>query len=647
MGTARLHSNWYEANQAYLGEYVSMLGLRLAGEDSTAAEAGLAEFESGMEHPPMLRSLVERFGLSVFEADLLMLTAALELEGSFSGLCANAHGDSRQTAPTFSLALVKLREPHWSAISPSAPLRRWRLVEVGAGSTLMSSPLKLDERILHYLTGLSTIDERLRPYVSMAPGVRHLTESQRALAIHLSESLRQTWQSQGGGVMGLAGSDDEAQLQIAAQVGSHLGMPLYALRAADIPTTVADRDSLARLWEREALLQNAALLVRVDGAEDAKRQLQPFLADVRGIVMLTSREPIPLGGRPVLRADVARLAPAEQEAAWQRSLGPYSAQLNGSVRQMVSQFEFGLGAIEAAGNELTHLNPSDETAASALWEICRRRARTRLDDLAQRVETRAGWDDLVLPPEQIATLRDVATHVRQRFQVYEVWGFAGKGARGLGISALFTGASGTGKTLAAEVLASELHLDLYRIDLSSVVSKYIGETEKNLRRLFDAAEEGGAVLLFDEADALFGKRSEVKDSHDRYANIEVSYLLQRMEAYRGLAILTTNLKSALDNAFLRRLRFVVQFPFPDSTGREAIWRRIFPAGVPQQDLDFERLAYLNVSGGSIRNIALGAAFSAADMGAPLGMRHLLEAARAEYRKLEKPMADSEVGGWTF
>jgi SpoVK/Ycf46/Vps4 family AAA+-type ATPase len=242
-------------------------------------------------------------------------------------------------------------------------------------------------------------------------------------------------------------------------------------------------------------------------------------------------------------------------------------------------------------------------------------------------------------------LREIAAHVRQRAKVYERWGFAQKCARGLGISALFSGASGTGKTLAAEVLADELQLDLYRIDLSQVVSKYIGETEKNLRRVFDAAEEGGAILLFDEADALFGKRSEVKDSHDRYANIEVSYLLQRMEAYRGLAILTTNRKDALDPAFLRRIRFIVQFPFPDVAERIEIWRRMFPAQTPVDGLEMAKLANLHVAGGNIRNIALNAAFLAADANEPVRMNHMLRAARTEYAKIEKPLTDAEIGGW--
>jgi len=275
----------------------------------------------------------------------------------------------------------------------------------------------------------------------------------------------------------------------------------------------------------------------------------------------------------------------------------------------------------------------------------RAQARSRLDDLAQRIEPSAGWEDLVLPEPQRQLLAEIAGQVRQRPRVYDAWGFGGAGIRGLGISALFAGPSGTGKTMAAEVLARELRLDLYRIDLSQVVSKYIGETEKNLRRVFDAAEGGGSILLFDEADALFGKRSEVKDSHDRYANIEVSYLLQRMESYRGLAILTTNLKNALDPAFLRRLRFVVSFPFPDAAQREEIWRRVFPSLTPTEMLDAGRLARLNVAGGHIRNIALHAAFLAAEADEPVRMAHVLRAARGEYAKLEKTLTEAEIGGW--
>jgi SpoVK/Ycf46/Vps4 family AAA+-type ATPase len=251
------------------------------------------------------------------------------------------------------------------------------------------------------------------------------------------------------------------------------------------------------------------------------------------------------------------------------------------------------------------------------------------------------WDDLVLPEHEQSVLRQVADQVAHRSRVYEGWGFGEKMSRGLGISVLFAGESGTGKTMAAEVVANHLRLNLYRIDLSAVVSKYIGETEKNLRRLFDAAEDGCAILFFDEADALFGKRSEVKDSHDRYANIEINYLLQRMEAYRGLAILATNMKSALDQAFLRRLRFVINFPFPAVAQRKAIWQKAFPAALPKDALDFDRLARLNMTGGNIHNVALNAAFLAARAGLPLGMPHILEAARSEFRKLDRPINEMD------
>ncbi len=280
-----------------------------------------------------------------------------------------------------------------------------------------------------------------------------------------------------------------------------------------------------------------------------------------------------------------------------------------------------------------------------MWNACRLQSRPRLEDLAERIVPAATWDDLVLPPAQKQILRHLASQARARLEVYESWGFAGKGRRGLGLSALFSGASGTGKTMAAEVLAGELKLDLYRIDLSHVVSKYIGETSRNLSRVFDAAEGGGALLLFDEADALFGKRSEVRDSHDRYANIEVSYLLQRMEAYRGLAILTSNLKSSVDKAFQRRLRFIVNFPFPDTAQREAIWRGAFPAATPTRGLEPRLLAQLNVAGGNIRNIALNAAFLAAAAGTPVEMAHLYEAAQLESLKLERPLSEVETRGW--
>jgi SpoVK/Ycf46/Vps4 family AAA+-type ATPase len=261
--------------------------------------------------------------------------------------------------------------------------------------------------------------------------------------------------------------------------------------------------------------------------------------------------------------------------------------------------------------------------------------------LAERLDAKARWEDIVLPAEAEHLLRQIAAQVSQRSKVYGEWGFRRRMNRGLGISALFTGESGTGKTMAAEVIANELELNLYRIDLSGVVSKYIGETERNLRRLFDAAEDGGTILFFDEADALFGKRSEVKDSHDRYANIEINYLLQRVEAYRGLAILATNLKTALDAAFMRRLRFVVDFAFPGVAQRTTLWEKAFPRDTPAIGLDFARLARLDLAGGSIHTVALNAAFIAAARSRAVTQSIVFEAARAEFRKLNKPFNEAD------
>jgi len=361
-------------------------------------------------------------------------------------------------------------------------------------------------------------------------------------------------------------------------------------------------------------------------------------------LMVASREKRKMMRRAMAAFEVPRPARLEQRAAWSSALGDAAQDLDGALDLLNSQFNLPIPAISSVAAQVTAvcgpMPPLD-----ALWEACRVHARQRLDDLAQRIEALADWDDLILPEAQKLILREIVSHVRGRTTVYDKWGFASKGVRGLGVSALFAGASGTGKTMAAEVLARELRLDLYRIDLSCVVSKYIGETEKNLKRVFDTADESGAILLFDEADALFGKRSEVKDSHDRYANIEVGYLLQRMECYRGLAILTTNLKNALDSAFLRRIRFVVNFPFPDASQRAEIWRRVYPAETPTHGLEVDKLAQLTVPGGNIRNIALNSAFVAASSGGQVRMPHVLQAARSEYAKLDKSLTDIEIGGW--
>jgi SpoVK/Ycf46/Vps4 family AAA+-type ATPase len=286
-----------------------------------------------------------------------------------------------------------------------------------------------------------------------------------------------------------------------------------------------------------------------------------------------------------------------------------------------------------------------EPTRAELFAAARGQSGHGLTGLARRIEPAYAWDDLVLPLDSLTQLHDLCQRVALRERVLNEWGFQQALSRGRGTTALFTGPPGTGKTMAAEVIARDLGLDLFAIDLSTVISKYIGETEKNLERVFSAAADADAILLFDEADALFGKRSEVRDSHDRYANIEISYLLQRMEQYEGLAILATNLRQHIDDAFTRRLQFVVDFPFPDEVRRKRIWDLSFPAAAPvDPDLDTEQLARgFRLSGGNIHNIALHAAYLAAAAGSAIGRPHILEAIRREHQKMGKVLSDSELG----
>jgi hypothetical protein len=663
-------ADWYEANKRYLMS--ALAGVRHYLEFYTEGhpenpklndtgqnrdeQQALQEAASEMSVPPALDTLCTIFNLSTFERDLLLLCAGVELDFTFSLLCAEAQGDPRRNYPTFSLALAALPDAHWSALIPSSPLRSWRLIEIGNGDKLTQSPLRIDERVLHYLTGVQYPDERLVTIIEPLHILIDLMPLYRVQAEHLTRVWSKALNAYEFPIVQLYGDEVSGKHAIAAGACSDLGLNLSMVSAGNLPTAPDEIDAFITLWEREAALSSSVLLVdcdEIDLSDTAREKVINRLVErIRSAMIITGKERRAISKRLTVTFDVPKLTSGEQRAVWNTMLGTAASGLNGTIDLLVSQFNLSTQAIHSActetlGNTIgdgnTFLSP--EELNTALWEACRRQSRPRLDSLAQCIDPIATWNELVLPELQTRTLHEIAMHVRQRFKVYDEWGFASRGLRGLGVSALFTGESGTGKTMAAEVIANELHLDLYRIDLSQVVSKYIGETEKNLRRIFDSAEEGGAILLFDEADALFGKRSEVRDSHDRYANIEISYLLQRMEAYRGLAILTTNMKNALDPAFLRRIRFIVHFPFPDASQRSRIWQRIFPESTPTESLDVDKLARLNVAGGNIRNIALNAAFIAADENKPVGMKHLLYAARGECAKLEKSISEAEIGGW--
>ena len=627
---------------AQLMRAVDAIRLRIEGGSE---ESFRAAWLVQQKETHQLYALSKAFKLTAFECQLVTLCAGLQLTPELTSLIATHH----QSQPTFQFALKLFGNAHWRSTTPEGPLRYWNIIRPTSAEHILISPLRLDERILHYLMGVPTFSASLTGLIKRVQPTVELTASQQQLADYMT-SLHKAPTTQRVPHILLQGHDRTATQAVATQAYRQLGIQTIRIVGENIPTSTRERIELSRLIERETLLTPSALYI--DGYqlnEPQQNALTLFADQFAGLQTIGLKGTLRGFRKDVLHLELPRPTRKEQTHVWRESLGALADSMNGSLDRIVSQFDLETDKIRILGarirGEKALGDDTPEAIERRIWNLCGVQARPDLDTLCQRIESSAGWEDIVLPADQKQTLEEVIVHARQRNKVYYDWGFARKNNRGLGLTALFCGDSGTGKTLSAEIIANQLRLPLYRIELSALVSKYIGETEKNLSRIFDAAEAMGAVLLFDEADALFGKRSEVKDAHDRYANIEVSYLLQRMEAYRGLAILTTNLKKNLDTAFLRRLRFIVQFPFPGPAERALIWRRMFPQDTPMDDLDYTRLSQLNLAGGHIKNIALRSAFLAAHVDQPVSMTHILHAVRSEYRKLEKPLTSSEIRGW--
>jgi len=641
---------WYSRNMANAVKYEPT-------DQDITERAELEKLAAEMQSPPAINRLVKIFRLSAFERDVLIICAGMELDAGFAELVASIQGEQSFFQPSFGLALAALPGAHWSAVSPGGALRYWRLLEVNKMQLVTRSPLKIDEHILHYIAGIAELDDKLKEIAVPVYSGAEPMPSQLELAEKILQTVFKNPENNLLPLTHLTGNDFSDKMTLASYVADRLHSQLFVVSAYAIPTHVKDNMELARLWSREAVLNSYVLFIDcsdLDSSDKARLQtVVSFIENVQGLVLLNSEHWTPVLKRRLLAFNTEKPTRKEQMLLWKNIIGDFIDPQEAGLGNVVSQFNLSADIIRKAGIEVSDylsVNGNSQPHHNGdirkkIWKVCCSHTRPKVDELAQRIEPVATWDDIVLPESQKNILKEIASQVKQRIKVYDEWGFATKGSRGLGISALFAGESGTGKTMASEVLANELGLDLYKIDLSKVVNKYIGETEKNLKRIFDAAEDGGAILLFDEADALFGKRSDVKDSHDRYSNIEVSYLLQRMEAYHGLAILTTNMKNALDKAFMRRLRFVINFPFPDAVQRAEIWNRIFPKDTPRQDLDLERLSKLTIPGGSIRNIALNAAFYAADEEMPVRMSHIYKAARTEYDKTDKPFNNMDFKAW--
>ncbi|MGH2403083.1 MAG: ATP-binding protein, partial [bacterium] len=601
---------------------------------------------------------------------VLFLCLAPELDPTFERLYAYVQNDVSRKYPTPHLALTLFAgDPRASArgdrgedrlaarnsFLTDAPLRRFRLVALDHGSLPGTAPgarpLRLDDRIIDYVCGVNRLDERVADFLMLLPvslpSPAHLELVDRLQRWVEAEAKRRTKLT-----LNLIGPQGAGKRAVARAICDRLGLHLCGLNAIGLPVAGPERRDMLRLLERDGILSRLAFYIDATETDRADKVAMTVLSDLierlGAFLVIGSRERWETGSE-ILVAGVPKPDANAQCALWRQALAEQGHSLNGQIEGVVQQFDFGPIAIHqtvAAARARARLrDPHDRSGVTTddLWQACREQAAWRLDELAQRIVPCHTWEDIVLPDDILRQLQEIAAQVAKRAHVYEQWGFGARLSRGRGISALFSGPSGTGKTMAAEILAHDLKLDLYRIDLAGVVSKYIGETEKNLRKVFDAAEQSGAILFFDEADALFGKRSEVKDSHDRYANIEISYLLQRMEDYRGLAILATNMKSHLDQAFLRRLRFLVDFPFPGSADRQRIWQKVFPSQAPVEGLDYVFLSRLEIAGGNIKNIALNAAFLAAKAAHLIRMEHVLRAAKREYAKIDKLISESEFG----
>lgn len=643
-----------------LARALEEISARIDGQIREDSESGRYRLE--------LPRFLKQFRLNPIEKCCLLVCLAPELNHKYERLFAYIQDDVTRKRPTVGLVLQLACDSPAEQVSArgifdvDAPLRKYRLVHMAESAadgpySLLSRSLKLDDRIANQLLGRRALEATIaRVAQILDPAHEAGLGVSREIAERMSrfvDGYFATGRSDNLNVLfHLRGLRDGAQLSMAAVAANHLGLPLLRCDARCI--TSSDPRSEETLWllAREAALQPAVLAIEnfdawtVDGEHGG--HIDVLLEAVSALSRLTF-----LFGRrawrPTLRFRERMTLIQHEEhvpgyveriAIWRQQLAQETGGEEIDAAALASRFRFTAGQVRdslASVHDQFHwqANGKGRLDQRDIYRACRAQSNPALEVLAHKVEPIYGWDDLVLPDDQLEQLRELCNQARFRHLVLGEWGFDRKHSHGKGIATLFSGPPGTGKTMAAEVVAGELALDLYKIDLSQVVSKYIGESEKNLDRVFAAAEDSNAILFFDEADALFGKRSEVRDSHDRYANLEISYLLQKMEEYEGVSILATNMRSHLDDAFLRRLQGVVEFPFPDAAQRERIWRVMFPDDAPlAADVDLSRLASeIRLTGANIKNISLAAAYLAADNGGAIGMSHLYRAARREHEKI--------------
>ena len=621
-----------------------------------------------------LSELERLFCLDSFEIDCLLVCLAPELDLRYERLYAYLQDDVTKKRPSVDLVLnllcpsIQLKLTQRQRFTAGAPLIKQGLLVVFEDpsqqqATLLGKFLRVDERIVNYLLESDEPDARLLPY---ARRIKPETKLEDLIITPETKASLALWlqlPTPPKGIVYLQGPYGVGKQTTAEAVCQVLGIGLLAVDGERlVGLDHVAFEVLARLAVREALLKRSALYWEgFDSllAEDKRLLRNTLLGELEKQPQLsflagdTAWEPASMRSDfPFLRIELSRPDCSQRGQLWEAALKGVALNAQVNLPELANKFRFSGGQIRDAARSARNLarwhDPEKGCVSTAeLYEACRLHSSGRLSTLGRKIRPHHIWSDIVLPEDKLEQLKEIRNSMTFRSVVYDQWGFDRKLSLGKGLNILFAGPSGTGKTMASEIMAGELGLDLYKIDLSTVVSKYIGETEKNLARIFAEAETSNAILFFDEADALFGKRSEVRDSHDRYANIEINYLLQKMEEHEGVVILATNFRKNMDDAFVRRMHFTVEFPFPNEADRHRIWEHIWPAETPQStDLDLDFMARrFEIAGGNIRNIALSAAFLAASDGGVVSMAHLVHGTRREFQKMGKVVTGGEFRGY--
>lgn len=622
-----------------------------------------------------LPHLSQVFSLSDFEINMIIICLAPEIDSKYEKFYAYLQNDITKKRPTMGFILdllcTTIEEKIYSRryFHQSAPLFKFRILEFDESQSdsqsLLSKPLKIDRHIINFLLSLVQIDPKIEPFSKLVT-----TKDYHTIQIRLHEDLKNKIcshiqklahdKNKGGPVFYFQGPYGIGKKTLALSVSSELGVPILIVNIAKISNHPFPVDEIIVHFLREALLQGASLYLdnldilfetNDEKSNKIRDSVMMYLRDFTGLLFFAgekSWKSSRFENSLPLTIDFPSISYSVRKKVWSLLLKPYSIENDISI-DLANKFRFTPGQIKdavASALNLAAIEHENKSTLSveSLYKGCGLQCNEKLASFAKKTEPKYRLDDIILPKGKKKQLEEVINHAKYRNQVYSEWGFEEKLSLGKGLNILFAGESGTGKTMAAQILANELNLELYKIDLSLLMSKYIGETEKNINSIFKEAETSNAILFFDEADAIFGKRSEVQDAHDRYANVEINYLLQKLEEHKEIVILASNFPKNIDHAFIRRMHFWIEFSFPDEQNRLEIWKKVFPdkAKLDNDDIDFKFLAKkFNITGGNIKNIALASAFLAASESSSIKMKHLILAAKREFEKIGKPCTKSE------